>query len=513
MAEAVPRFCILGGGLSGLASAFFLQRSFPHARICVVAQSHACGGHIRSVRGARGQVFEQGFHSSILVNKNGRETLGLVRLLGLEEDVISANIEASARRYLFHHGRVQLFPRVPHMLRYGPALLAEPLWPRSSADDESVHEFVSRRTSTAVADRLADPVCRGQLAGDARRLSVRTCFPRLWFNEQRFRSVFVGAMLSTLLAYKRRSWLSLDLFDPLLQRVSAGGRCYSFRGGLSMLVKRLEERLCMPPVGTRPAEILTGVSVKKLHRAGSAALPTAEVELDDGRLITADTIIATIPPHILGHTLASSGLDVPCVDVPDSSLCKLLCSIAHESVTVVNVGFNSDVLKGRIHGAGYFCGSLEQEPILGMSFDSQLFPQHSGPGEARLTAYLGGHDGAPAREGETEDLVMGVLRRHLGLDQDPAEVFTTTWSAAAPQYMVRHQQLMRALDAGRVAHLPWLQVAGTGYFGPRSAADEVVDARELTDALSRRFARFPGLVENETVEDVAGRYAGGFDTN
>ena len=45
---------------------------------------------------------EQGFHSSILVNRNGREALGLAKMLKLDDEVLGANIEASARRHLLH---------------------------------------------------------------------------------------------------------------------------------------------------------------------------------------------------------------------------------------------------------------------------------------------------------------------------------------------------------------------------------------------------------------------------
>jgi len=67
---------------------------------------------------------------------------------------------------------------------------------------------------------------------------------------------------------------------------------------------------------------------------------------------------------------------------------------------------------------------------------------------------------------------------------------------------------MQELIAVRRRHLPWLQVSGPGYFGTRNVADEIVDARELTDSLARRFARFPGLVENELDEDSLRRMDG-----
>eukprot|EP00747_Dinoflagellata_sp_TGD_P012609 gnl/TRDRNA2_/TRDRNA2_121834_c0_seq1.p1 gnl/TRDRNA2_/TRDRNA2_121834_c0~~gnl/TRDRNA2_/TRDRNA2_121834_c0_seq1.p1 ORF type:complete len:558 (+),score=71.18 gnl/TRDRNA2_/TRDRNA2_121834_c0_seq1:97-1674(+) len=522
-AEVVPRFCILGSSVSGLASAFFLQRSFPLARISImeVQCSRFQGGLVRSVHeSSSGRITEQGFHSSILVNKNGREALGLARLLGLEEEVVSANIEASARRHLYHNGKVQLFPRLPHMLLYGPAMFAEPVWPRGRSDDESVHTFVARRASTGVADRIADPLCLGQLAGDARYLSARTCFPRLWFNERHFRSVFVGAMLSTVAAHRRRSWLSLDLLDPLLQRISTGGRCYSFKGGLGMLPERLSERLQNPAAGTRPAEILSGaeaVAIKEPTQTLEGGLQPPEVLLSDGRSIAADAVIAAVPPADLLHLIDRSGLDIPCNGPWGGSVCALLKSIKHETVGVVSARFEGAALRSKFRGAGYFCGSLEQQQILGMTWDSQLFPERSPAGatpETRLTVYVGGpHCGdALSSEAAAEAAALRAVREHLGIDDAPAEVSTTLWRESVPQYAVGHHHAIRELNKVRLAKMPWLQVVGAGYFGVRAVADEVVDARELADALSRRFLRFPALVENETAQDSACRYSGGFDT-
>ncbi|CAE8715107.1 unnamed protein product [Polarella glacialis] len=518
-AELVPRFCILGGGVSGLTTAFFLQRSFPHARITLVEAASRLGGLVKSAKGSSG-VLEQGFHSSVLVNRNGREALGLAKLLKLEDEVVSANIEASSRRHLFLHGRVQYFPRSQHVLQYCPALLAEPLWPRGNSEDESVHAFVARRTSRAIADRLADPVCRGQLAGDARTLSVRTCFPRLWFNERRFRSVFLGAAASTFLAYQRRSWLALDWLDPLLQRISTGGRCYSFQHGMGSVVTALEEKLKNPSPGTRPADLLLGVSAHRLQRPASPSPGTedgaAEVSLSDGRVIHADCVIAALPPSELSSLLGSSGLDVAGAEPAGGSLCDILKGIHHESVAVVNISFNSDVLKAkRLKGAGYFVGSLEgQEPVLGMSWDSQLFPQQQGSGSKEgtapnttLTVYLGAWEGF----GEAAAVAREAVRTQLGVEDEPSEVTATLWPEAVPQYEVGHHQRLKAISASRIRHLPWLQVAGPGYFGTRNVADEIVDARELADSLTRRFARFPGLLENETEEDSAQRFGGGFD--
>ncbi|CAE6971345.1 PPOX [Symbiodinium sp. CCMP2592] len=506
MVSDVPRFCVLGGGIAGLVSARLLQRQLPHAQITVLEESERLGGLVQTARGPKGQILEQGFHSSILVNRNGREALGLAKMLKLNDEVLGANIEASARRHLLHRGRVQIAPAPHHVLFYGPALMAEPLWPRGRQSDESVAAFTSRRGSRSLARHLADPICRGQLAGKAEDLSVRTCFPRLWHNEQRFGSVFVGAALGALSSYRQRSWMALDLLDPLLQRVATGGRSYSFRNGLSSLTDTLEESLQRPAPGTRPAEIRLGSAVQRLEDPGDNS-KIVHVCLGDGSRVDADCVIAAIPPHTLGGLLQRS---LKAGSSPDDTVWRPLTGIQHKSVAVVNVCFDKDVLKERrLRGAGYFIGSYEnQGSMLAMSWDSQLFPEQGASG-SQMTLYFDGDLAQETGPGFSEEAVaesaLEAVKQHLGIQEQPSHVSVKLWQDALPQYRVGHHMLLQDFNAARRRHLPWLQVCGPGYFGTRNVADEVVDARELTDTIVRRFMRFPHLIENELEEDTSRR--------
>ncbi|CAE7362061.1 cgoX [Symbiodinium pilosum] len=135
------------------------------------------------------------------------------------------------------------------------------------------------------------------------------------------------------------------------------------------------------------------------------------------------------------------------------------------------------------------------------------------PGEltsgCRVTLYFDGHLAEECGQGFSEEAMatsaLEAVKRHLGVEEQPSDVNVKLWHDAVPQYKVGHHQLLEDFDLARRRHLPWLQVCGPGYFGTRNVADEVIDARKLTDSIARRFARFPSLIENETEEDTAQR--------
>merc|ERR1711957_911828 len=112
------------------------------------------------------------------------------------------------------------------------------------------------------------------------------------------------------------------------------------------------------------------------------------------------------------------------------------------------MAFSSDVFKRRFRGAGYFAGSLEEQPVLAMTWDSLLFPEQSAntstAGHARLSVYVSGP--VAASEAEAEKAAREAVRAHMGIVEEPVEVRTTLWADAIPQYNVGHYDMMRTLD-------------------------------------------------------------------
>ena len=76
-----PSIAVLGGGITGLASAYFLSRDLPNAKITLFEASSRLGGwlHSRSVDiGSGNVIFEQGPRNLRPTVPNGLVTLGLV---------------------------------------------------------------------------------------------------------------------------------------------------------------------------------------------------------------------------------------------------------------------------------------------------------------------------------------------------------------------------------------------------------------------------------------------------
>lgn len=80
--DAITHVAVLGGGISGLASAYFLSRKLPSAKIVLYERSSRLGGWLYSeqVDVSNGRIlFERG-PRSIRPNTSGAKvTLGLVR--------------------------------------------------------------------------------------------------------------------------------------------------------------------------------------------------------------------------------------------------------------------------------------------------------------------------------------------------------------------------------------------------------------------------------------------------
>src|SRR5688572_14296276 len=173
---------IVGGGISGLAAAYELQRRGVSVRVFDAAERP--GGVITTDR-FDGWVIDGG-PDSLLVQKPG--AVALCRELGLGERLVTtltprtAFVVRDGRLHALVEGSFLGFPLSASALARSSLftiagrlrLAAELLVPRVRGEgDESIGAFVRRRFGTEAVDYLAEPLLAGIHAGDVERLSVR----------------------------------------------------------------------------------------------------------------------------------------------------------------------------------------------------------------------------------------------------------------------------------------------------------------------------------------------------
>ena len=104
--NGVTDVAVLGGGITGLASAFFLNQQLPEARITLFESTSRLGGWLRSKQidvGNGKVIFEQGPRNLRPNLPNGLVTLNLVCL----EDLMDSKLLIVAIRFMISGSRTE----------------------------------------------------------------------------------------------------------------------------------------------------------------------------------------------------------------------------------------------------------------------------------------------------------------------------------------------------------------------------------------------------------------------
>ena len=509
---APERILIIGGGISGLSTAYFLQHlrpssNHPRPLIHLVDSSPRLGGWIRTNRipvpSPRSPpldlLFEGGPRS--LLTRRGDSTLALLQSLGLQDRLLLSD-ETAKRRFLWN-GHLRRLVMLPTGLN--ASLLSFPLlspllaavWnelrqPRRTsssptalaAADESIFDFVSRRFSRVVAEELFDPLVAGIYSGDVRQLSVASCFASLSSAETQHGGVLRGMFRSRrsqpfLAEEKMEGEAELGEMD-WVKRVKANGT-YSFKEGMETLPRALVEAITAQAkatsshVGSRPI-VRTSTTVDRLTfgAEGVTASVNGEPEQYDrvisscssvtlGRILQRSYMETHDPPEILapgdsapvteGGLQLLTGSSALAGNELLPSLASSLLSLPHASVWVVNVAYDAAVLPHA--GFGVLCSSLHSSDILGIAFDSCCFPGQppfpSAQPVTRLTVMLGGARFPQVTRETWEQAVERALAgigRMLGCARPPVYLGGGLMRDCIPQYVVGHGGWVKGVEEG-----------------------------------------------------------------
>lgn len=438
---------IVGGGITGLATAWYLEkearRNGTALSAVVVERESALGGKIGTLN-EDGFIVEGG-PDGFLTRKPW--ALELAHELGIADDVVFMQAAGAS---LLRKGRLH---RIPSGLM-GPApanrrdlwnasflswrgrLRAglEPLVPRRKAEGrESLGGFLRRRMGGEFTDTLLEPLMAGIYGSDSYGMSLDALFPMLEEWEQRYGSITRGMREVRRLA------------SGAAQPPSA---FFSFRGGAHRLVQALMERL-------ERTEIVSGrtaVTVTRIDERSSRC----RVTLDDARSFDADSVVLATPAQDAGRTVESFA----------PGLAGLLGRMRSSPSVSVYLAFRREDVAHPLHGSGFLAPRSEAGPVAGCTWMSSKWPGRNPEGFVLLRAFLRTEgDALPGgSDAELAAAASDALRPLLGIRAAAERYWVRRWADGLPQYRVDHTEWLGSVERELAAH-PGLFLCGASYRG------------------------------------------------
>ena len=455
---------IIGGGISGLATAYWLRE-----RSCSVQlfeQSDQAGGCMRT-ESVDGYLFEHGPTS--LMTKSA-DVYHLCSGVGLGERLVDANPYAK-RRYLAKNRRLCALPQGPVEFLRTPLwsgraklrLLAEPFIAASRGEvDESVAQFISRRFGRELLDYGVDPFVSGVYAGDPDQLSIQSTFSRLAEWERESGSVIRGALFG-----RGRSAASGPAQKPLKRRL------FSFREGLHSLPQA---------VGTSLGTALhLNSPVARIKPLGDGWVVEVMRGEKSERYEAQELVLAT-PADVAAQLLE------PLV----TQASRALREIPYAPIVLLFLGFRRRDVAHPLDGFGCLLPRREGFTLLGSLWSSTIFPGRTPDGMVALTNYLGGARRPELIDASDEELLalaIQDLRTLVGVQGEPQLVRIVRWKRAIPQYTIGHATRLAALHSA-LDKWPTLTLVGN-YFRGISVPDCITQAKQAAHRLADRLSGRP----------------------
>jgi oxygen-dependent protoporphyrinogen oxidase len=442
---------IVGGGITGLATAYYLQRDGRGAvDYTLIESSPSFGGKIVSSR-ENGFVVEGG-PDSFITQKTA--AIELCRELGLGDQLMNTN-DAARKVFVWSRGRLRPMPEgvmliVPTKITpfLKSSLISWPgklrmgmdafIPPRRDDGDETLAHFVRRRLGAEALDKIAEPMIAGIYVADAENLSLKSTFPRFLDLERKHGSLIRGMMRQRRTTNGSNGRSGSDH--------SATSMFMTLRGGLQEMTEALVNEL-------NPEALFTNRGVVTLTRdAGSY-----ELTLGDGKRVRADAVVLAAPAYVAADLLRTM----------DSALASKLQQIRYVSTATVSFGYKRAEVTHPLEGFGFVVPRSERRKIIACTWSSTKFNGRALAEFVLLRAFVGGADRESLAEQDDAtiaDMARDELREMMGIMAAPVLTRVYRWHKANPQYEVGHQDRVAEIDQHTAQH-DGLYIAGAAYHG------------------------------------------------
>ena len=445
MAEDIKKVVVIGGGITGLTTAYYLQKQIAEQNlpleVKLVEASHKLGGKIQTVH-KDGFIIERGPDSFLERKKSAAK---LANDVGLTSELVN---NTAGKAYVLVNGTLHPMPEGSVMgipTKMAPFLTtnlfsvqgkmraaADFIMPRSKVKgDQSLGTFFRRRLGDEVVENLIEPLLSGIYAGDIDQLSLMSTFPQFHEVERDHRSLILGMKKTTPSAPKNRKKKGIFL---------------TLEGGLQSLVDAVEEQLT-------PGSVMKGTRVVSIEKNSEADY---QLELNNGESLHADSIVIALPHLALAslfpqHNYLSSYQQMPAT-----------------SVATVAMAFDADEVGDVLDGTGFVVSRNTDYTITACTWTHKKWPHTTPDGKVLLRCYVGraGEETVvDLSDAEIEQIVLEDLKRIMNIVAKPAFTIVSRWKNAMPQYTVGHKERVQEMKEKVESDLPGVFIVGSSFDG------------------------------------------------
>jgi oxygen-dependent protoporphyrinogen oxidase len=468
--QSRPKVVIVGGGVSGLATAHYIHSHLgDRVDLTLVESGPRLGGKVANQQFS-GHLVDTG-PDAVLVRAPAMAAL--LEDLGLGDQIVAP---AALGAHVWSRGKLRRLPtgtlfgvpdRLLPLMKSGlmsPAGLARAaldlVLPRRhpSAPDPSIADLVTPRLGSQVFDRLVEPLLGGVHAGRAAELSAQSTVPDIVALARKNRSLYLGLR-------KMRRHAAPATGAPVLVTLT---------GGLGRLVESLVARLAGD-------DLRLSAAVGSIARDGSRY----RVDLADGQSIVADAVVLATPAFATAEMLGELAPDAAAV----------LTEIPYVDVATIWLSYPRSAVGRPMDGTGFLVPPEEGRLMVGCTWSSAKWPHLADDNLVLIRCMVGRRGDRRWLDMDDQTLVDRLheeLVQAMGLTAGPDQHSIQRWPQTMPQYLVGHQGRLDALEAA-IDHLPGLYLTGAAYRGV-GLASCVADAKRTAQDLAQNVSQPPADV-------------------
>lgn len=462
------RIAVVGAGISGLASAWFLrsQNHTPTTEIHLFEASNRIGGVIDTLElplNTNHSNSDLLVSSDLLVECGADnfatllpDALNLVREMGLESQFITpqkdfriAQVVRKGKLIPIPNGFSLMQPTRMGAILATPILsplgklrvLRESIIPRKINDeDESVESFAVRRLGRECFERLVEPIVGGIFTAKADQLSMQAAMPQFLRMEKEHGSLIRAAFAKKPSANR----------ETRSAREASGARYDQFiapKRGMRWWLSELAAPFQNP--ANPNLQLHLNQPIKSLQRN------------DDGtwqvNQSTFDKVCLALPSYATAQLLTTIA----------PNLAAELASIEYASSAIAVLAVRKDEIRPEALCFGSIAPSIEKRNCLAISLSSEKYAGRCPQDTVLMRVFMGGSlrpDLLELSDDQLIDIARKEIRELFGPHSEPSFRHVVRWNRAMPQYAVGHLQKVQRIRSLE-AQLPGLAITGNAYDG------------------------------------------------